>query len=241
MEDLRKLVATGREAYENKEFTRAEELLSRALEIRDDLADVHNMLGVIYHNVGEMDKAKGHFERALIINPNYTDAALNLSVTYNDLGKYGEARKVYSRAMAQSKNQPSSLDPFVRGKLSNMHADLAEVYKELTLYDEAITEFEKALALAPTFIDIRTRLADVYREKGDYDKALSELETVITTNKKYTPALISMGVVYYSKTDMDKAREYFEEVLKFDPNNKSCNLYLKMIERAAASQDNPNS
>ncbi len=232
-EDIRKIVAQGRDAYTGGEYDRALELFNRALEQKQEMADVHNMLGVIHHHRGDMEKAQAHFEKALIINPGYTDAALNLSVTYNDLGKYDEARKVYSRALSHSMNQPSSLDPFVRGKLANMHADLASAYKEIELFDDAARELRQALALAPTFIDLRTRLAEVLREQGHVDDALAELELVTNQNPKYVPAIILKGVIAFSRGQMLTARTYFESVLQLDPANRSCNLYLIMIDRVS--------
>ncbi len=236
-EDIRKIVAQGRDAYTNGEYDKALDLLLKALEAKEGMADVHNMLGVIYHHRGEMVLAQQHFEKALIINPGYTDAALNLSVTYNDLGKYDEARKVYSRALSHSMNQPSSLDPFVRGKLANMHADLAAAYKEIQMLEDAARELRQALALAPTFIDLRTRLAEVLRELGRLEDALAELELVTSQNAKYVPAIIQKGVIAFSRGQMMNARHHFEAVLGLDPANRSCNLYLIMIDRVMQNQD----
>ena len=108
------------------------------------------------------------FEKALAINPNYTDAALNLSVTYNDRGKYKEARDIYSRAIKNSydKRDEEGIDPFARGKLSNMHAELGDAYAEISRFDDAVREYERALGLSPSFVDIRTKLGHVLREMG---------------------------------------------------------------------------
>jgi len=236
-EDIRKIVTQGREAYSSGDFDRALEFLLKALEYKEDMADVHNMLGIIFHHRGDIARAQKHFEKALIINPGYTDAALNLSVTYNEQGKYDEARKVYSRALAHSMSQPSSIDPFVRGKLANMHADLAAAYKEIQLYDDCARELRQALALAPTFSDLRTRLAEVLREMGKIDDALAELELVIGQNPKYVPALIQKGVIAFSRGEMAAARQIFENVLQLDPANRSCNLYIIMIDRMLQNQE----
>ncbi|MGM0595948.1 MAG: tetratricopeptide repeat protein [Myxococcota bacterium] len=231
MSELKKIIGRGREAFQSGNYDKAKLLFLKALEKRNDMADIHNMLGIINHQDGNLEEAKYHFERALIINPGYTDASLNLSVTYNELGKYNEARKVYSRAMDKSKDQKSNLDPYVRGKLSNKHAELGDIYKEMALYEEAVREFEKALDLAPSFLDIRTRLADTLRESGAVEAANKEIDKVLSQNKEYVPALISKGVYYFTREEYEKAKNIFEKVLKNDPSNRSCNLYLKMISQ----------
>ncbi len=129
--------------------------------------DVYDMLGFIYHQEGRLPEAEEMFREALRLNPTYTEAALNLVVTCNDLGKYAEAKTIYERAMAVSQRAPRELDPFVKGKLANMHAEMGATYRALALYDESLREYERALALCPTFVDLRTELGKTRREMGD--------------------------------------------------------------------------
>src|SRR6266545_470689 len=120
---LRRLITVGREHYRAHDFDTAERILSEVVKSHDGFADIFNMLGVIWHDRGKLEDACGAFERALALNPAYTEAALNLSVTYNDLGRYSQAREIYQKIMQRTRAAPRSLDPFVKGKLANMHAD----------------------------------------------------------------------------------------------------------------------
>ena len=49
------------------------------------------------------------------------------------------------------------LDPFARGKIANMHAEVGQAYADAGLPREAIAEYEKAVALCPQFADLRTQ------------------------------------------------------------------------------------
>ena len=166
-EHVRELLARGREHYARHEYDRAEELLEQVLAHDDKFADVHDMLGVIAHRGGHYVDAEKHFERALQLNPNYTEAALNLAVTYNDRGKFAEAREIYVKIKDRPTGDTTALDPFARGKIANMHADLAQAYLDANLAREAIVEYEKALLLCPDFADLRTKLATTLRQIGD--------------------------------------------------------------------------
>src|SRR3954454_2091464 len=166
-ERTKQLLVLGREHYAKREFDRAEPLLRDVLETEDRFADVHDMLGVIAHSRGNFIAAERHFERALELNPAYTEAALNLAVTYNDRGKYEKAREVYSRIKVGPVGTAQGLDPFARGKLANMHADLAQAYHDAGLPREAIREYERATSLCPQFADLQVKLGTVLRENND--------------------------------------------------------------------------
>ena len=76
----------GRDYYDNREYDKAEPLLLEVAESQAGFADVMNMLGVIYHDRGEVGRAQEYFEKALRLNPRYTEAALNLAVKHQGEG-----------------------------------------------------------------------------------------------------------------------------------------------------------
>jgi tetratricopeptide (TPR) repeat protein len=226
---LRQLIALGRDHYVAGEYDKAEQYLSQVVKENRGFADIFNMLGVIFHDQGRFAEAEDAFENALRINPGYTEAALNLSVTYNDRGKYQKAREVYASAMSRSSQQPSSMDPFARGKLANMHADLGVAYADMGLHLDAVRELRRALELCPTFIDIRTRLGNVYRDMGDGESAVAEYARVKATKPEYLPARLALGVTLYSLGRRDDAIAEWEAILERVPGDRRARAYLRMV------------
>ena len=137
---LKQALALGRAYYLKKDYGLAETYLTQVVESNPSFADVYNMLGVVYHDQGQYQKALRAFEAALRINPGDTDAALNLAVTYNDTGKYREAQETYRHALSRSGVAHGKLDRYVQGKLANMYADIGDVYLSTGLHQEAIAE-----------------------------------------------------------------------------------------------------
>jgi tetratricopeptide (TPR) repeat protein len=225
----RQLIALGHEHYAAGEYDKAEHYLGQVASDGGEFADVHNMLGVIWHAQGRFAEAEGAFERALKINPAYTEAALNLSVTYNDRGKYHKAREVYGHAMQRSSDQPRHLDPFARGKLANMHASLGEAYAGVGLYNEAVRELNKALELCPGFVDLRTKLGNVYRDMGEPEAALAEYELVKSEKPDYLPARLALGLALYSLGRRADAVAEWEMVLAAHPDDRRARAYLRMV------------
>src|SRR5580692_10681228 len=195
-EHTKQLLLLGREHYQKRELDKAEPTLRQVLADDDRLADVHDMLGVICHSRGNFARAEHHFERALAINPGYTEAALNLAVTYNDRGKYEAARQVYARIKGHPDGRGSlqGLDPFARGKIANMHAEVAQAYADAGLAREAIVEYERAVALCPQFADLRTKLGALLREINDLPRAREQYEAAVQARPGYVLARIQLGV-----------------------------------------------
>jgi tetratricopeptide (TPR) repeat protein len=238
-EKTRELLTRGREHYAAHEYDRAEPYLVELAEGNLEFADVYDMLGVVYHQQGRLPDAEAMFQKALRINPSYTEAALNLAVTYNDLGKYKEATDIYSRAMNASKNAPRQLDPFVRGKIANMHAEVGAAYRDVGQYVDAVREYEKAMALCPTFHDIRTRLGATLRDMGSLPAAAKEFERVRHDNPRYIPARMQLGLTYYGLGRRADALAEWQQILSIEPGNKLATMYISMVSATDPDPEKP--
>ncbi len=236
---LKQLLLLGREHYQKREYDKAEYLLRQVVDKADQYADVHHMLGVITHSRGDFAAAEAHFERAVDVNPNYTEAALNLMVTYNDLGKYEEARKIYAKIRNRGEGADRQPDPFAKGKIANMHADLAQAYQDVGMTTDAIRELEKASILCPSFADLRTRLGVLYRDSGDVARARAEFEAAKRVNPKYVQARVLLGVLLLSGGENEPAKAEFEAVLELDPENKSAHTYLRIVDANQRTSQRP--
>src|SRR5215472_3868310 len=191
-------MALGRGCFIKRQYAQAERYLEQVLQRTQSFADAYNMLGVIYHDQGRFERAEESFRAALRINPSYTEAALNLAVACNDLGKYEEAKAVYQAALSRQKSAPGRIDPFVKGKIANMYAEIGDVFASSGLWSQAITEYKRALALCPSFADIRLKLANAHRDSGDLPRALAEMEQLVQLHPDYAPAQIHYGLCLYS-------------------------------------------
>lgn len=223
---VKQLLLLGREHFQKREFEKADYLLRQVVEKTDRFADVFDMLGVIAHSRGDFSAAEDFFERAVALNPNYTEAQLNLMVTYNDLGKYDAARRVYSTIRSRSEQQGP--DPFARGRIANMHAETSQAYQDVGMLREAVAELEKAVALCPTFADLRTRLGVLYRDNGDTVRAREQFELAKEVNPGYAQARVMLGVLLLSAGSVDDAIAEWDAVLAADPDNKSAQMYLRI-------------
>jgi tetratricopeptide (TPR) repeat protein len=234
---FRQLLLLGREHYAKGEYDQASQLLKQVVEQTDRFADVFDMLGVMTHSKGDLGQARLYFEKAVSLNPSYTEAQLNLMVTLNDLGEYDRARQIYA-GIRHRGGGGRELDPFAKGKIANMHAELSQAYQDIGMTLEAVSELEKAVSLCPAFADLRTRLGVLYRDTGDLKRAREQFDTAVAANPRFLQARILLGVLHLSAGNNDQAIVEFDQVLELDPVNKGAQMYLR-IARSPARASRP--
>jgi tetratricopeptide (TPR) repeat protein len=232
-DSLKQHLTLGRELYARHDYPGAEPHLKAVLGIRDDLPDVHHMLGVIHHDRGELDDARLCFQRALLLNPDYTEAALNLSIVCNELGAYSDAKEVVG-TISERARHGHRIDPYARGKVANLHGEVARAYEELGMWPEAIDEYRRGLGLCPDYSDLRTRLAMCLRSDGEVDEARKELEIAVTINPQFVPARVALGVMYMTLGRHDEAALAWREALAIDPTHRPARVYLRLLDEPDA-------
>lgn len=223
--EITNLYVTGKEHYEKGEMIDALMCFEKLFKLSKGFADARNFAGLIYQDRGQHDKAIECFKTAIKLNPNYTEVTLNLAVTYMEMGEYDKAKEVEQSAQ----HKEESVDPFVKGKIANMHAELGDTYAGIGFQESAIDEYKKSLNLRPEFVDVRTKLGNMYRDKGDYHNAIRQLSEAKTYRPDYTPAVLNLGIVYYSQGEIEQAKSEWQAVLKLDSKNKLANMYLNLV------------
>jgi tetratricopeptide (TPR) repeat protein len=231
-ERTRRMLKRGREYFAANQYDRAEKALAPLARDRIPFADLYAMLGAINYQKGRLLDALTHFEESLRLNPGYTEAALNLAVTYNDLGKYEESKRVYQRMMANRRNPAAGtghVDPFIQGKLANMHAEVGMAYEQAGLHEEASQEYRRALTLCPTFVDIRIRLGVSLRTAGNVSAAEREFSKAKKENPNLMSPRLQLGMTHYTAGRRSDAAREWRDVLAMEPANKFAKLYLRLV------------
>jgi tetratricopeptide (TPR) repeat protein len=105
-------------------------------------------------------------------------------------------------------------------KDSEMHYHLGIAYKEMELFDYAISEFELASSNPSIRFDCYTMLGNCLMEKGDYDKSIGYYK--MASQIKGLPASklarlhFSLGLAYEATGMVSEALDSFHLVLKLD-------------------------
>jgi len=194
-------------------------------------ADVHHLLGVSLSLLGQRERALAEFERALELNPRYLEALIHQGLVLYEMGRETEAEDSFRRASASVAPSSDGLPAPIAARLANQHAELAEAYAEAGALDRAVEQYERALELGPTFVDLRYRMARLLLESGRSLEAREALEEVLRTRPNFVDACAALGLARYLSGDALGARDIWKGCLSRRPENARVEAYLAMLGR----------
>jgi len=173
----------------------AEAEFQRAFQLNPGYASGHDMRASILRDAGRVDEGIAESKRAVALDP------LSLSVNRN-LGYGLYAARKYDLAIEQER-KTLELDP----NYGPAHSVLGRAYLEKGMYNEAISEIEKAANGGITITD----LGLVYARAGRKDEAEQALEKVAVRSKTMYFLPKNVAAVYGALGEKDKAFEWLEK------------------------------
>ena len=91
---------------------------------------------------------------------------------------------------------------------------------ELTDYEEAILDYNKALELSPTEIClVYSMRGNAKRKLGDFDGAISDQNKALDFDPLYADGYFNRGIAKFKKGDFDGAIQDYSQVIKINPKD----------------------
>ncbi|PXX39811.1 Tfp pilus assembly protein PilF [Undibacterium pigrum] len=146
-------------------FIAAEDKLRLALQIEEDLAEVHANLAWLMQQQGRYAEAEPAYQHARQLAPENVQISLNFGVMLAQQKRFDEAEQVYQQVLQQ---EPDSVFA-----LSNLGVLLASTWREA----EAEARYRRALELDPAYRKAAFNLAYLLLRQGRYAEGWHMLET----------------------------------------------------------------
>lgn len=182
-------------------------------------ADAHAILGRVLLKTNEDAKAKLQFEAAVALDPTFENG-YELAVTDLDLGDQTSAAKIFSEMLASF------------GDTAAIHMYFGQAYGRSDFQDDAVAEFQKAIAKDDKLPGVHYSLAAAYLSTAGSSKlpqAQAELRKEIALSPKDAAAYAALGHLLAQQHDATaqlEAEKDLERATELDPRSPDAFLYL---------------
>ena len=149
--------------------------------------------GIEYGSQGRFEEVEEEFKKALKIDQFYVPAEAGLKIIEDVLEK-------------RVKNEFA------------IHLFKGAAYDSKGMFDEAIAECKKAIAINPNYAEAHTNLGLAYYNKGMWDEAIAECKKAIAINPNSAEAHNNLGLAYYNKGMRDEAIAECKKAIAINPN-----------------------
>ncbi len=225
---------------------RAISIYKKILSINPKFTEAFHKIAILYLKEGLAGNAKNYYQSILRINPR--DSAALKALKNIESPQPPKERVIHSAVPAQSfpskyphppEKEPvpeaadlassPALDPSMFSsesgasaldKDSETHYHLGIAYKEMELFDYAVSEFELASSAPSMKFDCYIMLGNCYMEKGNYNKSIeyyricSEIPGL--SKEKLARLHFNLGLAYEASGMVSAAIDTFNLVLKLD-------------------------
>jgi len=196
------LAADYKDVPSSQVLPEAEAAAVKALQLDDNLAFAHAVLGQIRAYRLEWPGVLDEFKRAIELNPGEANSHHWYALALASAGRSDEA--ISEMKLAQE------LDP--RSLIIN--ANLSWVYYLAGKYDEAVAQAQKTVAMDPSFAVAHGYLGQAYLAKGEYANALQELQRALALSGNETSFKAELGNAYAVAGKKPEALGILHELLQ---------------------------
>jgi tetratricopeptide (TPR) repeat protein len=165
---------------------------------QEDIAQIHDRLGVNHNNKGDYPRAIEAF-RKLAELKRTSASCYKLGVAYDNNGDLQEAIESFRTAISLDE---TNLKAYYR---------LADVYGKSQNFGEAVRCLTKASEIVPDSPETHFRLGTVHSARGSHDQAITAFNRVLSLSPSFAGIYQSLGLAYEQKGEHNKAIEFFKK------------------------------
>jgi len=213
----------------------------------------HMLLGIVYDEQGQTEKALRHLQQAVSLQPRDPASHVNLGKSYARSGKLDAAVSEFQSAiqldpesaaahnnlglmLMEKKEYAQALGSFQKAlRLGSTDLptwlNLFKAQLALRYFQEARTSAERILQLAPPSPDLYNRLGVMQAESGDYAGAIKNLLRAGTSGPLAYENQFNLGLAYFRSGDLDHAVQTLESLSRSQSRAELENLLGEVYEK----------
>ena len=175
-------------------MVRAVEIAKKAIALDDTYPDIHRLWGYIYLQKRQYDEAIAEQEKAIALSPNYAAAIAFLGMSLVYACEPEEGIRILQKAIRLN---PIKCPAYV-------HFKLGRAYRMTKQYNEAISEFKKALQGSPNNPGAWIGLASTYSLLGQEKEAREAAAKLLKINPKFSSERFIMALPFKCQSENER-------------------------------------
>lgn len=204
-------------------FTQALELIkksiSKSLILNDKtkLDEKFFLAGWVLIKLKENSKALLNLDSIEKTSPYYDKAQILIETINLKNSNISKAKIKLEKYLSKERNNPILFEC------------LAEIYKDLKIYDKAVYLYKKALEIYPESIYYVLEIIDLLIDKKNYDEALKLINDFKEKYENCPSLYNSLARIYYRLKDYNKALENMQKCISLDSNTAESYYFKGLI------------
>jgi Flp pilus assembly protein TadD len=213
-------------------FKEAELAYGRAIKADSDLASSRNNLGALWYSQKRFGEADSEFRRAADRNADHPILSENLHVARYARDNQRDARESADRLSATrpllletltTENGDylavvSLIGPSAQADAAQ-HATRADIFVARKLFDDAVIEYKKSIAVDKYNYAILNKLGVAYHNLRKYRESEQQYREALRLRPNFLDSMNNLAVIDYLREDYEGAVARYKRALKFQPNS----------------------
>lgn len=234
-------------AAQEKETQLALQYLTKALEQEPYSPTLHNSIGNVFKNCGQLANALSHFHAALEQQPNNAILHNNIAIVQQKMRQDKPAIKHYQQAIELCPNYADAhynlallfvkqnnitkasehlhltieLQPYHSAAL----CQLAQIYQQRQQNDQALILYQKALKIDNNNVTAHNNLGTLLLTKNKFNAAIRHLKKALILEPYHQEAFFNLGVAFLRLKNPEAALKYFLRLTQF---TQDFNVYYNL-------------
>jgi len=184
----------------------AERLAKEVLDKDPKNIEGHILMGSVFFNQQQKDKAFAEFERAVQLDPNRVESYLSLAKFHIAVNEPQKAEELYRRAISINANSPV------------VHTEYGKFLAQQNRQSDAEAELRKAVEVGPTDRNARFLLASYYLVNRQFDKAEESYKALAALQPDKPEGQAVLADFYFAIGRSDDSIKIYQDVLKKSPD-----------------------
>lgn len=181
---------------------------TEALEIEPNFAEIHANLGSIYAQHKQWQNSIACYQKAIEIKPDLVVAYRNLAKVFLQSGQPQVGAEYWYEALTLDINWATAEEHFTLGNTLLEHGKL----------EKAISCYQRAIQLQPSYADAYHNLGEVLSVQEQWEEAIASYQQAIELNPYYEGSHYSLGKVWASLDRREEAIACYRTAIELNPH-----------------------